>query len=191
MQCLRVAQLRHVTATGIPRCALQRQDRARQYRGPSADEAGPDPLKGASADSRRSARAYKAVRIVIFPGIFEPVPCPCSCRSRRKLAGRLSFTCCVAADRVGRAFIIPMYAQAHQVSTLFRWVAMWWIRYPDLRPPICRRLDHQRQTIRSWTDAAEWLDLRFRACPGSLLLDTIAGWQGRLGAAPHAPGQMY
>ena len=77
-----------------------------------------------------------------------------------KMAGRLSFTVSVAANRVGRAFIKPSYAQQHAplkaeaVSCLLAWACQWFIHYLTHRPRAVRRGITPRPLLVSWQDAA-------------------------------------
>lgn len=58
-----------------------------------------------------------------------------------KLAERLSFAVTVAADRVGRAYIKPVYAQAYsplpkaRASALLQQAANWFAHDLEERPP--------------------------------------------------------
>ena len=85
----------------------------------------------------------------------------CEAGLSAKFAGRMSFAVTLAADKVGRAYIGPLYAQQFdplpggRVSTRWRRAAAWWIEYLLRRPPAVRALyDHQRPRVTIWTDAA-------------------------------------
>ena len=84
----------------------------------------------------------------------------CSPELASKMAGRLSFTVSVAANRVGRAFIKPFYAQQHAplkaeaVSCLLAWACQWFIHYLPRRPRAVRRGITPRPLLVSWQDAA-------------------------------------
>jgi len=85
----------------------------------------------------------------------------CEAGLSAKFAGRLSFAVTLAADKAGRAFIAPMYAQQHdplpegRISWRWRCAAQWWMEYLRYRPPAVRSLsDGQRPCIIFWTDAA-------------------------------------
>ena len=64
----------------------------------------------------------------------------CSPEKVVKFAGGLAFTCTVAAGRQGRAFVKPLYAQAHAPLRGFRMspalfgAALWWIKFLKLEP---------------------------------------------------------
>jgi hypothetical protein len=90
--------------------------------------------------------------------ILETGLCPSGLAG--KMAGRLSWTCSAAADKVGRAFIGPFYAQQHDptpgdvVTQLMVRAITFWLGYFLLAAPVRRGLARPRSTIRSWTDAA-------------------------------------
>lgn len=77
-----------------------------------------------------------------------------------KYAGRLSFAVTAAADRCGRAYIRPLYAQAAQPMAYHRcsgWLMQaltWWVDYLVLRPAARRGVNEDRPTVISWTDAS-------------------------------------
>jgi len=85
----------------------------------------------------------------------------CSAGAASKMAGRLAHTVCQAADRVGRAFIWPWYAQQHDplrggaASLALQRSAAWFRSYLLLRPPTIRAgpTQHRRHLV-TWTDAA-------------------------------------
>ena len=64
----------------------------------------------------------------------------CEASESGKLAGRLSFAVTLASDKVGRAFIGPLYAQQHDplprgaISMGWRRASEWWLHYLRLRP---------------------------------------------------------
>eukprot|EP00971_Amphidinium_carterae_P331919 6465766-Amphidinium_carterae.1 len=84
-----------------------------------------------------------------------------------KLAGRLSFAVTVTANKVGRAYVKPFFAQAHDplphdaLSPLLRESVRWWLQYLSLRPLAIRLKGITvRPTVYMWTDAAgesRWL----------------------------------
>jgi len=85
----------------------------------------------------------------------------CDAGMSGKFAGRLSFACCVAADRVGRNFIGPFYAQQHApmaedvISVRWKRCAKFWIKYLTERPAAVRYLSsHRRPSCTMWTDAS-------------------------------------
>ena len=85
----------------------------------------------------------------------------CEAGDSGKLAGRLSFAVTMAADKVGRAYIRPFYAQQHDplpdamLSSRWKQAARWWIHYLEARPPAYRSIDDQhREQVQLWTDAA-------------------------------------
>jgi len=77
-----------------------------------------------------------------------------------KMAGRLSFSVSVATNKVGRAFIKPLYAQAHatlpggKMSLWLRAACSWWRKFLELRPPSLFNVGGLRTHTRIWTDAA-------------------------------------
>jgi len=95
-------------------------------------------------------------------GLEDRLECDsCDAGMSGKFAGRLSFACCVAADRVGRNFIGPFYAQQHAplaggaISVRWRRSARFWIRYLAERPAAVRYLSpHLRPCCTMWTDAS-------------------------------------
>eukprot|EP00971_Amphidinium_carterae_P351614 6492191-Amphidinium_carterae.1 len=78
-----------------------------------------------------------------------------------KFAGKLSFAVTVQANKVGRAFVKPFFAQSHDplhgnaISALLQQAIRWWLEYLELRPPAVRRLWqlNRPQTV-MWTDAS-------------------------------------
>ena len=68
----------------------------------------------------------------------------CASELATKMAGRLDFAVSVAANRVGRAFTKPFYAQqlaplkASAVSCLLAWACSWFAHYPTHRPRAVR-----------------------------------------------------
>ena len=76
-----------------------------------------------------------------------------------KVAGRLNFACCVHMGKEGRAFIIPVYRQAHEpyrkITILLREALMWWCQYLQTVAPLWRPIDWAPRPHRvAWTDAA-------------------------------------
>ena len=77
-----------------------------------------------------------------------------------KQAGRLSFAVSVTTNKVGRAFIKPLYAQAAcplPGGKMTRWLiaaCKWWIAYLELRPPSVFSAMRRRKQSIIWTDAA-------------------------------------
>eukprot|EP00959_Pyramimonas_sp_CCMP1952_P460453 9479911-Pyramimonas_sp.AAC.1 len=69
----------------------------------------PDPLAGRVHVQIDEAKAHK------WSLILEEILASnrCTPAESSKMAGRLSFTCCTAADKVGRAYIAPFHAQQH------------------------------------------------------------------------------
>ena len=84
----------------------------------------------------------------------------CSSELAAKMAGRLSFSVSVAANRVGRAFIKPFYAQQHAplkaggISCLLAWACQWFSHYLTHRPKAVRRGITPRPLLVTWQDAA-------------------------------------
>jgi len=80
--------------------------------------------------------------------------------SASKMAGRLSFAVTAAANRCGRAFVKPIYAQAvcpfglGGMSPWLRAAMRWWRAYLVERPTTVRRIDQKRKQYRLFTDAA-------------------------------------
>ena len=77
-----------------------------------------------------------------------------------KQAGRLSFAVSVTTNKVGRAFIKPLYAQAAapmpggKMSLWLMCACLWWISYLELCPPSLFLATHRRKHSIIWTDAA-------------------------------------
>ena len=77
-----------------------------------------------------------------------------------KQAGRLSFAVSVTTNKVGRAFIKPIYAQAASPlpgGKMTLWLVAacwWWISYLNLRPPSLFSAIKKRRHSIIWTDAA-------------------------------------
>ena len=84
----------------------------------------------------------------------------CSPERAAKMAGRLSFAVSVAANRVGRAFIRPFYAQQHAplrkgaVGCLLAWACSWFVHYLSHRPRAVRWGVSPRPLLVTWHDAA-------------------------------------
>ena len=84
----------------------------------------------------------------------------CSPETAAKMAGRLNFTVSIAANRVGRAFIKPFYAQQHAplqaeaISCLLAWACHWFVHYLTHRPKAVRRGMQPRPLLVTWHDAA-------------------------------------
>jgi hypothetical protein len=82
---------------------------------------------------------------------------PCEAAS---MAGRLSFTVTLAANRVGRAFNKPFYAQQHSptsgnvISQALEKAIDWFVSYLAIRPAAIRRGLAPRPLVVSWHDAA-------------------------------------
>ena len=81
-------------------------------------------------------------------------------KTAEKLAGRLNFTVCLAADKVGRAFLKPVYAEANQptygeqLSILGDQALRWLVAYLLLRPErTIQALGAPRRHVITWTDA--------------------------------------
>ena len=77
-----------------------------------------------------------------------------------KQAGRLSFAVSVTTNKVGRAFIKPLYAQAAcplPGGKMTLWLVaacLWWISYLEIRPPSVFSAVKRRRHSIIWTDAA-------------------------------------
>ena len=85
----------------------------------------------------------------------------CSPDQAAKYAGRLAFTCTIAAGRQGRAFVKPFYAQANAplhgfgMSPALLKAALWWTKFLELKPSVRLAVGHTtRETIWAWTDAS-------------------------------------
>ena len=86
----------------------------------------------------------------------------CSPDKAAKYAGRLAFTCTIAAGRQGRACVKPFYAQANaplrgfDMSPALLNAASWWTKYLELKPSIRLAVDNtMRETVWAWTDASD------------------------------------
>lgn len=84
----------------------------------------------------------------------------CSAELSAKMGGRLSFAVSVAANRVGRAFLKPFYAQQHAplkgnaVGCWLAWACSWFVHYLTHRPRAIRRGISPRPLLVTWHDAA-------------------------------------
>ena len=85
----------------------------------------------------------------------------CSPDQAAKYAGRLAFTCTVAAGRQGRAFVKPFYAQANaplrgfDMSPALLNAASWWTKFLELKLSVRLAVGHTtRTTVWAWTDAS-------------------------------------
>ena len=84
----------------------------------------------------------------------------CDAGMASKQAGRLSFAVSVTTNKVGRAFIKPLYAQAAcplPGGKMTLWLVAacwWWISYLQLRPPSLFSAVKKRKHSIIWTDAA-------------------------------------
>ena len=85
----------------------------------------------------------------------------CSPDKAAKYAGRLAFTCTIAAGRKGRAFVKPFYSQANaplrgfDMSPALLNAASWWTKYLELKSSIRLAVHHtMRETVWAWTDAS-------------------------------------
>eukprot|EP00971_Amphidinium_carterae_P079738 1577768-Amphidinium_carterae.1 len=73
-----------------------------------------------------------------------------------KFAGKLSFAVILQANKVGRAFVKPFFAQFHDplhgnaISALLEQAIHWWLKYLELRPPAMQKLlqSTRPQTVR-------------------------------------------
>ena len=83
-----------------------------------------------------------------------------------EMAGRLSFAVTVAADKCGRAYLRPLFAQAGRPLAFNRcggWLQMapaWWRAYLLVRPEARRSLVGDRRRVTTWTGASgadRWL----------------------------------
>ena len=78
----------------------------------------------------------------------------CSPDQASKYAGRLAFTCTIAAGQQGRAFVKPFYAQANaplhgfDMSLAVVNVASWWTKFLELKPSVRLAVGHTtRETV--------------------------------------------
>ena len=85
----------------------------------------------------------------------------CSPDQAAKYAGRLAFTCTIAAARQGRAFVKPFHAQANaplrefDMSPALLNAAPWWTKFLELKPSIRMAVGHTtRETVWAWTDSS-------------------------------------
>ena len=84
----------------------------------------------------------------------------CDTGTAAKMAARLSFAVTVAADKVGRAYSKPYFAQANDslpvcvASSRMLSSAHWWLSYLGSRPWAVRSLTEVRRTVKTWQDAA-------------------------------------
>ena len=84
----------------------------------------------------------------------------CSRQEAAAMAGRLSFSVTTSANRVGRAFIKPFYAQqmaplhGNAISERLEWAIQWFAVYLEKLPVAMHRGFAQRQLVVTWHDAA-------------------------------------
>ena len=73
-----------------------------------------------------------------------------------KYAGRLAFTCTIAAGRQGRAFVKPFCAQADgHCMVLTCNAASWWTKFLELKPSVRLAVGHTtREIVWAWTDTS-------------------------------------
>eukprot|EP00971_Amphidinium_carterae_P116065 2299382-Amphidinium_carterae.1 len=114
----------------------------------------PEPKLTMKVDEDKASRWASALQTSLVDQVMSP-------GEAAKLAGKLSFAVTVQANKVGRAFVKPFFAQSHDplqgnvISSLLRQAIMWWIEYLTLRPPAVRKfLQQSRQQTVVWTDAS-------------------------------------
>ena len=84
----------------------------------------------------------------------------CNSADAASMAGRLSFTVTLAANRVGRAFIKPFYAQQHAplpggaIGAALENAIIWFLAYLEARPAVIRKGLVPRKLVVTWHDAA-------------------------------------
>ncbi len=78
-----------------------------------------------------------------------------------KVAGRLSFAVGIAGNRVGRAYVKPLFAQIYdplpeaRLSPMAEMCLQWFVGYVGIRPETVRACVKQvRPHVRSWSDAS-------------------------------------
>ena len=105
-------------------------------------------------DDEKAARWAASLENALDAGVLDP-------GDAAKAAGRLSFAVTVAADRVGRAYIRALHAQAsaplpgNRMSTWLRMALAWWLAYLLERPVVWISVYREsRPHLRTWTDAS-------------------------------------
>jgi hypothetical protein len=105
-------------------------------------------------DAGKAERWSAQLEEVLERGSLEP-------GQASKLAGRLSFAVSAAAGKVGRAFLKPFYAQAHdplpgnRASPRLLRAAEWFVHYLRIQPPVVQEAClASRPHVRTWSDAA-------------------------------------
>ena len=75
-----------------------------------------------------------------------------------KMAGRFQAAVTMSQNKVGRAFVKPLYMQVNDprpvITPLLRTALEWWLEYLSLRPPARCSLRFDRKDIILWTDAS-------------------------------------
>ena len=85
-------------------------------------------------DAGKAARWARMLEAVVATGVMDP-------GQASKIAGRLSFAVTASAGKVGRAFVRPFFAQAHdplpgnRASPQLMRACEWFVHYLSIRPP--------------------------------------------------------
>ena len=115
----------------------------------------------------------------------------CTSQEAASMGGRLSFSVTTSANRVGRAFIKPFYAQqmapmhGNLISASLAWAIEWFIVYLTKLPVAIKRGIQPRPLVVTWHDAAgesRWVAAVVR-------VDTIYFWT-RLRTPDHIWAQL-
>ena len=104
----------------------------------------------------------------------------CSPDQAAKYAGRLAFTCTIAAGRQGRDFVKPFYAQANaplhgfDMSPALLNAASWWTKFLELKPSVRLAVGHTTRDSMGM-DRRKWRGAVLGRCgvrEGQLVLHT-------------------
>jgi hypothetical protein len=75
-----------------------------------------------------------------------------------KMAGRVQAAVTMSQNKVGRAFVKPLYMQVYdprpEITPLLQASLHWWMNYLEIRPPSKASLRLDRKEIIMWTDAS-------------------------------------
>ena len=103
--------------------------------------------------SDKTARYTQFITRILQDGVLTP-------SDASRLVGKLGFAVSTAADRQGRAFMKPLYAQIYnptarmELSPWARASLEWWRVYLTQTGEIWSSVRESRQVVQSWTDAA-------------------------------------